>query len=127
MLSLSFKMNNSEDNQTNNNLSALRADVTATTNVLKVTVDKLVQRGENLDVLNNRAEDLSSTSYHFRGTARRVNRHMRWQNYKLTIFISKVLFEIIFKFDLLILFSLCGDLCNCSYCIDGSSSMEKMI
>jgi len=82
-------MNNSEDNQTNNNLSELRADVAATTNVLKVTVDKLVQRGENLDALNNRAEDLSSTSYHFRRTARRVNRHMRWQNWKLTIFISK--------------------------------------
>jgi len=87
-------MNNSEDNQTNNNLSELRADVAATTSALKVTVDKLVQRGENLDVLNNRADDLSSTSYHFRGTARRVNRHMRWQNWKLTIFISKFLFFI---------------------------------
>jgi len=95
MLYLSFKMNNSEDNQTNNNLTSLRADVAATTDVLKVTVDKLVQRGENLDVLNNRADDLSSTSYHFRGTARRVNRHMRWQNWKLTFFISKFLFEII--------------------------------
>ncbi len=92
MLYLSFKMNNSEDNQTNNNLSELRADVAATTSVLKVTVDKLVQRGENLDALNNRAEDLGSTSYHFRGTARRVNRHMRWQNWKLTIFISKFFF-----------------------------------
>jgi hypothetical protein len=78
--------NNSENNQTNNNLTALRADVAATTDVLKVTVDKLVQRGENLTTLNDRAEDLSSSSYHFRGTARRVNRHMRWQNYKLTIF-----------------------------------------
>ncbi len=92
MLYLSFKMNNSEDNQTNNNLTSLRADVAATTSVLKVTVDKLVQRGENLDVLNNRAEDLSSTSYHFRGTARRVNRQMRWQNWKLTFFISKFCF-----------------------------------
>ncbi len=97
MLYLSFKMNNSEDNQTNNNLTSLRADVAATTDVLKVTVDKLVQRGENLDVLNNRADDLSSTSYHFRGTARRVNRHMRWQNWKLTFFISKFFFEIILK------------------------------
>lgn len=89
MLYLSFKMNNSEANQTNNNLHSLRADVAATTDVLKVTVDKLVQRGDNLDAMNNRAEDLNSTSYHFRGTARRVNQHMRWQNWKLTIFISK--------------------------------------
>ncbi|CAF0746227.1 unnamed protein product [Adineta steineri] len=84
-------MDNSQNNQTNQNLNELRADVTATTDALKVTVEKLVQRGENLDVLNNRAEDLSSTSYHFRGTARRVNRQMRWQNYKLTIFIVFVI------------------------------------
>ncbi|CAF0735049.1 unnamed protein product [Adineta steineri] len=84
-------MDNSQNNQTNKNLNELRADVTATTDALKVTVEKLVQRGENLDVLNNRAEDLSSTSYHFRGTARRVNRQMRWQNYKLTIFIVFVI------------------------------------
>ena len=89
-------MNNSENNQPNNNLSLLRADVTATTDVLKVTVDKLVRRGENLDVLNNRAEDLNATSYHFRGTARRVNRHMQWQNWKLTLFISTFSIEIIF-------------------------------
>jgi vesicle-associated membrane protein 4 len=82
-------MNNPENNQTNNNLSALRDDVAVTTNVLRGAVDKLVQRGENLDALNNRAEDLGSTSYHFRGTARRVNRQMRWQSWKLSIFISK--------------------------------------
>ena len=82
-------MNNQEDNCTTNNLNVIRADVAATTDVLKVTVDKLVQRGENLDVLNNRAENLNSTSYYFRGTTRRVNRHMKWQNWKLTIFISR--------------------------------------
>ena len=89
MLYLSFKMNNLGDNQSNHNLRSLRDDVTATTDVLKVTVEKLVQRGENLDAMNTRAEDLNSTSFHFRGTARRVNRQMRWQNWKLTFFISK--------------------------------------
>ena len=88
--------NNSENDQRINNITALRADVAATTDVLKVTVDKLVQRGENLTTLNDRAEDLSSSSYHFRGTARRVNRNMRWKNYKLTFFIGKILFENIF-------------------------------
>lgn len=105
MLFLSFKMdNNSESDQRNNNLTALRADVAATTDVLKVTVDKLVQRGENLTNLNDRAEDLSSSSYHFRGTARRVNRNMRWKNYKLTFFIGKILFENIFYNFLFYLF-----------------------
>lgn len=83
-----FKMNPTEDSQANNNLRELRADVAATTSVLKVTVDKLVQRGENLDALNDRAENLNSTSYHFLGTSRRVHRHMKWQNCKLTICLS---------------------------------------
>ena len=42
-----------------------------------MTVDKLVQCGENLDAMNNRADDLYSTSYYFRGTARQLNRNMR--------------------------------------------------
>jgi len=88
--------NTTESEQRNNNITALRADVAATTDVLKVTVDKLVQRGENLNNLNDRAQDLSSSSYHFRGTARRVNRQMRWQNCKLTFFISKILLQIRF-------------------------------
>ena len=129
MLCLSFKMNNSGDNQANNNISALRADVAATTDVLKVTVDKLVQRGENLDAMNNRAEDLNSTSYHFRGTARRVHNQMRWQNWKLTFFISRFSIEKYFPSndEFIILFSFGCDLSHCIYHLDGSSSMEEMI
>lgn len=91
MLYLSFKMNNSEYNPTNSNLGDLRSDIAATTDALKITVNKLVQRGENLDALNNRAEDLNSTSIHFRGAARRVRRQMWWQNCRLTLFISMFL------------------------------------
>ena len=71
-----------------NNLNALRADVAETTNVLKVTVDKLVDRGDKLDALNARAEDLNSSSFHFHGSARRVQQRMKWRNYKITLFIS---------------------------------------
>jgi len=72
-----------------NSLTSLRADVTETTNVLKVTVDKLVDRGERLDALTARADDLNQSSVHFHGAARRVQRRMKWQNYKITICISK--------------------------------------
>lgn len=78
----------SSDNRTLSNLAALRSDVADTTNVLKVTVDKLVDRGDRLDALSARAEDLNSSSYHFHGSARRVQRRMKWQNYKMTIVIG---------------------------------------
>jgi len=72
------------------NVSALRADVHETTNVLTTTINKLVERGENLDALNARAEDLSSSSYHFHGSSRAVRRRMQWQNYKITLIIVVV-------------------------------------
>jgi hypothetical protein len=81
-------MSDSVDNK-KTNLHALRADVNETTSVLKVTVDKLVDRGERLDALTARAEDLNASSVHFHGAARRVQRRMKWQNYKITIFIGK--------------------------------------
>ena len=71
------------------NLSSLRADVAETTNVLTITIDKLVDRGDRLEILSARADDLNMSSNHFHGSARRVQRRMKWQNYKVTFFISK--------------------------------------
>ncbi|CAF3166692.1 unnamed protein product [Rotaria socialis] len=87
-------MSDPVDNKTNN-LNALRADVAETTNVLKVTVEKLVDRGDRLDVLNARAEDLNSSSYYFHGSARRIQRTMKWRNYKITIFIVVIVLIVI--------------------------------
>jgi len=84
-------MSDSMDNRANN-LSSLRADVAETTNVLKVTVDKLVDRGDRLDTLNARADEAISSSYHFHESARRVQRRKKWQNYRITIFISRFTF-----------------------------------
>ncbi|CAF1026655.1 unnamed protein product [Adineta steineri] len=78
-----------------NNLSSMRADVAETTNVLKVTVDKLVDRGDRLDALSARADDLNSSSYHFHGSARRVQRHMKWQSYRMTIIIVAIIVIVI--------------------------------
>ncbi|CAF0900757.1 unnamed protein product [Adineta ricciae] len=72
---ISSMISNSEKNPTAGNLNALHADgPTTTTDVLKVTVNKLVQRGENLDALDNRTDDFYSTLHRFRGTTRPVNR-----------------------------------------------------
>lgn len=93
-------MNPSEENRTMNNLSSLRGDVTETTNILKVTVDKLIQRGEQLDTMNAQAEQLNTSSYQFQGSARRLNRRMREQHYKFTIFIGKVFQFLFFTFHM---------------------------
>ena len=81
--------NNTAGNTTARQLGALRADVDDTTSALKITVDKLVDRQEKLNVLSERADDLSMSSQHFHGSARRVQQRMKWQNYKITIFIGQ--------------------------------------
>ena len=82
-------MNPSDEHPVPNHLTALRDDVAETSQVLKLTVEKLVQRGDNLDALNAQAEHLNSSSYHFQGSSRRLNRRMRNQNYKLNFFIGQ--------------------------------------
>jgi vesicle-associated membrane protein 4 len=72
-----------------NNLNALRADVDETTNVLKVTVEKLVDRGDRLDALTAKADDLNQSSVHFYSSSKRVSRTMKWKNYKITFCIGK--------------------------------------
>jgi vesicle-associated membrane protein 4 len=81
------------DNRTNK-LSSLRADVNETTKVLLTTVDKLAERGDRLDVLSARAEELNMSSGHFHGSARTIQRRMKWRSYKMTIIISKYHFLI---------------------------------
>jgi vesicle-associated membrane protein 4 len=76
------------DNRTKN-LSSLRADVNETTKVLLTTVDKLADRGDRLDTLSARAEELNMSSNHFHGSARHVQRRMKWRNYRMTAIISK--------------------------------------
>ena len=85
-------MNNSDSNATRNHLSLLKNDVNETTNILKVTVDKLIQRGEHLDEMNAQAEQLNSSSVHFQGSARNLNRRFRSQNNKFTFLIGFSLF-----------------------------------
>ena len=77
---------------TASNLTALRNDVRDTTDVLKVTVDKLVDRGDRLAELSARADDLNQSSVHFHQSSRKVHRRMLWHR-KMTIIISKILFS----------------------------------
>jgi hypothetical protein len=86
-------MSNSKENLTSQNLSSLRADVAETTNILKVTVDKLVDREDRLNILSQQADSLSSSSHYFNGSARRIHRQMKWKNYKLTIIIGSFCFH----------------------------------
>lgn len=63
--------------------------------IMSQNIDKIMQRGQNLDYLEDRSEVLSSNANEFRVGARRVSRKMWWQNMKINIIIGIVILAII--------------------------------
>lgn len=62
---------------------------------MQQNIDKIMQRGSNLDHLEDRSEILSSNANEFRIGARRVSRKMWLQNMKMKIIIASIIIAII--------------------------------
>ena len=62
---------------------------------MQQNIDKIMQRGQNLDYLEDRSEMLSSNANEFRVGARRISRKMWWQNMKINIIVGTVIAVII--------------------------------
>lgn len=54
---------------------------------MQSNVNKLSQRGENLDVLQNKTDNLKDHADGFRRGANRVRKDMRWKNIKMWMWI----------------------------------------
>lgn len=78
-----------------NNLDRLQSDVSEVTHLLKENVEKVVQRGDKIDDLQTRSEELQIGATHFNRRANQVRRKMCWQNCKMTLIIAFVVFIII--------------------------------
>ncbi|KAK7477195.1 hypothetical protein BaRGS_00031580 [Batillaria attramentaria] len=77
------------------NLDRLESDVSEVTHLLKENVEKVVQRGEKIDDLQTRSEELQAGASHFNRRAGQVRRRMCWQNCRMTCIIALVIFIII--------------------------------
>ena len=54
-------------------------------------MDKIIERGEKIEILVKKSETLADQSYDFRDTSRRVKNKMWWKNKKVMIGIVAVL------------------------------------
>lgn len=72
-------------------LSFLRAYLTERTNELEMAVDKLLEGRERINALDARAKNLAASSQHYRRSARRMQRQMKWLYYRLIAIISNVI------------------------------------
>ncbi|XP_008252392.1 vesicle-associated membrane protein 8 [Oryctolagus cuniculus] len=70
----------------------LQSEVEGVKNIMTQNVERILARGENLDQLRNKTEDLEATSEHFKTTSQKVARKFWWKNMKMIIIICVIVF-----------------------------------
>ncbi|XP_067654990.1 vesicle-associated membrane protein 4-like [Haliotis asinina] len=71
-------------------LDHLQNDVSEVTSLLRQNVEKVIVRGDKIDDLQERSEDLESGSINFKKTSVRLKKKMCWQNCKMNCIIAIV-------------------------------------
>lgn len=66
----------------------VRVQIAEVTDVMRDNVGRLLERGDQLDNLQDRSDGLATTSDQFRTSATRLRRNMWWQNTRAKIFIG---------------------------------------
>ncbi|KAK7067220.1 Vesicle-associated membrane protein 4 [Halocaridina rubra] len=69
-------------------LKDVRVQIEEVTDVMRDNVGRLLERGDQLDNLQDRSEGLATTSDQFRTSATRLRRNMWWQNTRAKICIG---------------------------------------
>ncbi|NWY05185.1 VAMP8 protein, partial [Nothoprocta ornata] len=68
----------------------LQSEVEGVKSIMTQNVERILARGENLDHLRNKTEDLEATSEHFKTTSQKVARKYWWKNLKLLLILGLV-------------------------------------
>uniref|UniRef100_A0AC35U7A3 V-SNARE coiled-coil homology domain-containing protein n=1 Tax=Rhabditophanes sp. KR3021 TaxID=114890 RepID=A0AC35U7A3_9BILA len=105
----SSKMNSSTNNvdsenpQQSNRVNQLKSQVEEVKNVMNDNIRQIIERGERLEDVENRANNLSASSQTFQMSARSVQRKMWWKNIKWTFIMIVVITLVAIAILLLIL------------------------
>jgi len=76
-------------------VAQLRQQVNDVSDVMRQNVNKVIERGEKLEDLQERSEILEATSNQFQQQATRVKKKMWWQNMKMKIILAVVILVVI--------------------------------
>ena len=93
-------------NRGNNHIDRLEQDIDEVTHLLKNNVEKVLERGDKLEDLQDRSEDLTASSIQFKTRSRDLRRKMCCQNFKMTCILIIVISAIIAVVILIILLTL---------------------
>ncbi|KAG1446073.1 hypothetical protein G6F56_009694 [Rhizopus delemar] len=81
--------------QNTNKTTQVQHQVDEVVGIMQQNIDKAMQRGERIDDLRGRTEDLQGTAGHFRRGANQVRKRMWWKDLKWKIVIAIVIIAIL--------------------------------
>jgi DNA repair ATPase RecN len=73
----------------------LQGQVNDVMNVMKENVNKIIDRGENLDRVEERALNLENSANHFRSSSKQVYKKYWWKNAKCNMIIGAVVLTVV--------------------------------
>ncbi|XP_056275805.1 vesicle-associated membrane protein 8 [Pseudoliparis swirei] len=76
-------------------VQTLKDQVDGVKNIMTQNVDRILARGERLDDLMGKSEDLQAGAQHFKQTSQKVARSYWWKNVKLVVIIVVVVLIVI--------------------------------
>ena len=79
----SLVLKNEMDYISSSRIAQLEGEVTEVKGIMTENIEKVLQRGEHLDILQERSSLLENTAGTFQFSARRLKRKMWWKNMKL--------------------------------------------
>ncbi|XP_060532297.1 vesicle-associated membrane protein 7 [Cylas formicarius] len=77
-------------------ISKVHSELDELKNIMVKNIDSIAMRGERLELLVNKTENLSSGSVSFRQTSRNLARSMFWKNVKLYFIVGIVIIVIVY-------------------------------
>ncbi|KAM7304500.1 hypothetical protein ISCGN_014400 [Ixodes scapularis] len=90
------------EGQTGDQISVLNRQVEDVKGIMAQNIEKVVERGDRLDSLLEKTQDLEQAGTAFRATAKKVNRHMCLRNARMTIIIGVIVVGVV---TLIVLFA----------------------
>ncbi|KAG8968574.1 SNAP receptor, synaptobrevin [Tulasnella sp. 425] len=72
----------------NSKTAALQADIDKTVDLMQKNIAKVAERGERLDDLQDKTDNLAVSAQGFRRGANRVRKNMWWKDMKMRIIIA---------------------------------------
>jgi len=79
----------------NNRTAALQAEIDSTVGIMRDNITKVSDRGERLDALQDKTDNLQRSAQGFRRGANRVRKAMWWKDMKMRMIIIAVIVVII--------------------------------